>query len=33
MQLLQPTLILFLGTLIRFAAEVVPVAETFFTSK
>jgi hypothetical protein len=32
-QLLQPTLILFLGTLIRFVSEVVPVAETFFTSK
>jgi hypothetical protein len=32
-QLVKPGLIVVLGTLIRFAAQVYPVAETFFTSK
>jgi hypothetical protein len=32
-QLRQPTLILFLGTLIRFAAQLIPLAENYFRSK
>jgi hypothetical protein len=32
-QLRQPTLILVLGTLIRFALQIIPFAQTFFTSK
>jgi hypothetical protein len=33
MQLRQPTLILVLGTLIRFALQIIPLAENFFRSK
>jgi hypothetical protein len=32
-QLRQPTLILVLGTLIRFAAQLIPLAENYFRSK
>jgi hypothetical protein len=33
MQLRQPTLILVLGTLIRFALQLIPLAENYFRSK